>query len=44
MRGLLAFPFRLLATVMILLSRGTSCTAAGLVTIASFIDPQEPRP
>ena len=44
MRGLLAFPFRLIATALILLSRGASSGASGLLTIASFIDPQEPRP
>lgn len=44
MRGLLAFPFRLLATVTILVSRGSTRLAAGFVAIASFIDPQEPRP
>lgn len=44
MRGLLAFPFRLLATAMILVSKGSSRVAAGFVAIASFIDPQEPRP
>lgn len=44
MRGLLAFPFRLLATLLILVSKGSTSAAAGFVAIASFIDPQEPRP
>lgn len=44
MRGLLAFPFRLFATAMILVSKGSSRVAAGAVTIAAFIDPQEDRP
>lgn len=44
MRGLLAFPFRLFAAVLIVASKGTSRLANGCVSIASFIDPQEPRP
>lgn len=44
MRWLLAFPFRLFAALLILLSKGTSGLANGCVSIASFIDPQEPNP
>lgn len=44
MRALLASPFRLFAAVLILASKGSSKVAAGCVSIASFIDPQEPRP
>ncbi len=41
MRWLLAFPFRLIASALILISKGSSRIAAGCVSIASFIDPQE---
>ena len=41
MRALLAFPFRLFASALILLSKGSSGLANGCVSIASIIDPQE---
>lgn len=49
MRGLLAFPFRLVAAVLnglawlpLLASRGCTTIARGSLDIANRIDPQEP--
>lgn len=44
MRWLLAFPFRLFASALILISKGSSRLADGSISIASYIDPQEPTP
>lgn len=43
MRAVLAFPFRLIAALFLLASKGSSRTADAFVSVASFIDPQEHR-
>ena len=41
MRWLLALPFRAVAALLLLVSKGASNSANVVLSIASFIDPQE---